>query len=124
MIENLLLIILPASLSSAITYIFTRRKNKAEANTNELQNIEQVARMWRELSVDMEVRLKAEITLLRSENEKNREGIKNLSLENETLKEQLDNLEKHLKLARCENKKMLDELKKVNANYEAIKISE
>lgn len=108
--NELLLIVIPSVISSSITWVFTRRKNKAEAKANELQNVEHVARIWRELAEDLEKRMKKEVDELRRQ-------IIDLVEENKSLIEQMENLDKQLKAARCDNKRLINELKEFNKNY-------
>lgn len=132
---EILLIVIPSAISSTITWLFTRRKNRAEASSNEVQNVEHVARLWRELAEDIEKRLKKEVDELRQENTKIKNSIRelveenkglqkqivNLVEENKGLIEQMENLDKQLKAARCDNKRMINELKAFNKNYAEVK---
>lgn len=67
-------------LSAGVTWLFTRRKQSAEADGAELDNIEQAAGIWRNLAET----LKADIKILKE----NQERIinENLELKTEVLK--------------------------------------
>ncbi len=43
--------------SSFLTFLFARRKNKAEALSLELENAQKVISIWRELSKELEIRI-------------------------------------------------------------------
>ncbi len=113
----LLIVVLPSLMTAVTTWIFSRRKYRAETQTNELDNVEKAARIWRELSEDLEKRMKDEIRELRSENVTIQDQFTIVLAENKALKEQMSALEKQLKEARCENQKLLEELKRFNKNY-------
>jgi septal ring factor EnvC (AmiA/AmiB activator) len=115
--NDLFLIVVPSLLTAITTWVFSRRKYSAETQTNELDNVEKAARIWRELSEDLEKRMKDEIRELRSENVTIQDQFTIVLAENKALKEQMSALEKQLKEARCENQKLLEELKRFNKNY-------
>ncbi len=117
MITQLLLIVIPSAMSSAITWLITRRKNTAEAESSELDNVEKAIKIWRELSTDLETRLRNDIQRLREENSNLRIEIEVINRDNEAMREQISDHQKQLKASRCENKKLLDELKKYNNNF-------
>jgi peptidoglycan hydrolase CwlO-like protein len=48
---------LSALLSSATTYIFTRRKNRADAGNRELDNVDKAISIWRALAQDLEKKI-------------------------------------------------------------------
>jgi predicted RNase H-like nuclease (RuvC/YqgF family) len=114
---ELLLIIIPSAMSSAITWLITRRKNTAEAESSELDNVEKAIKIWRELSTDLETRLRNDIQRLREENSNLRIEIEVINRDNEAMREQISDHQKQLKASRCENKKLLEELKKYNNNF-------
>ncbi|KAF5060794.1 hypothetical protein SDC9_23461 [bioreactor metagenome] len=116
--NEFLLVSLPSAFTAIITWLLSRRKYKAETTTNELDNVEKAAKIWRELSEDLEKRLKDEIRELREENSTIQDRFNTVLQENKALKEQMSSLEKQLKEARSENRKLLDELKKFNKNYD------
>jgi chromosome segregation ATPase len=115
--NDLLLIVIPSLLTGTTTWLFSRKKYKAETTGNELDNVEKAAKIWRELSEDLEKRLKDEIRELRSENQTIQDRFLRLMEENRSLKEQMLSLENQLKAARCENKKLFEELQKFNNNH-------
>ena len=115
--DDFLLVVVPSFITALTTWIFSRRKYKAETQTNELDNVEKAARIWRELSEDLEKRMKEEIRELRNENTTIQDQFTIVLAENKALKEQMSALEKQLREARCENNKLLEELKRFNKNY-------
>jgi len=124
MFTEILMIVVPSSIASVIAWILGRRKYKAETRSSELDNVEKAAKIWRELSEQLEGRLKHDINELKSENGKMREEnnlireqFSQVQQENRSLKEQMESLEKRLKEANCDNMKLLAELKKFNKNY-------
>lgn len=139
--NDLLLVTLPAAITSVITYLLTRKKNLADVNkinaeveANEIDNVERVAKIWRQLSEDLKEKLSSEIEVLRTENT----GMKTELLtvqqqftqvisENSELKMQMNSLEKELKSSKCQikqlsdqNKSLLTELTKFNKNYSEV----
>lgn len=137
--NELLLITLPASITSLITYFLTRKKNvadvkkiNAEVEANEIDNVERVAKIWRQLSEDLKEKLSYEIDVLREENTNMKSELctvqqqfSQVFSENSELKIQMNSLEKELKYSKCQiklltdqNKDLLSELKKFNKNYE------
>ncbi len=117
MLSDLLLIIVPSLITALTTWFLSRRKYQAEAKSNELDNLEKAVKIWRELSEDLEKRLKTDIHQLRDENINIQERFTTVLAENEALKEQMSALEIQLKEARQENQKLLEELQKFNNNY-------
>lgn len=130
---------IPATILTTITFILTRKKFKgqvkqvnAKAETNEIDNVAKVARIWRELSEDLKEKLSLEIDVLRKENShmKNelnivQEQFSKVLSENETLRTQMTSLQKELKASKSQietltsqNKNLLLELKKFNKNHE------
>ena len=118
--NDLILIVVPSLLTAITTWIFSRKKYKAETKSNELDNVEKAAKIWRELSEDLEKRLKDDIRELRDENVSIQNQFSKVMAENNLLKEQMASLEKQLKEAKCQNNKLLDELKKFNKNYTTV----
>ena len=114
---DLILIVVPSIVTAVTTWAFSRRKYRAETRADELDNVEKAARIWRELSEDLEKRMKDEIKELRSDNVTIQDQFTIVLAENKALKEQMSALEKQLKEARCENQKLLQELKRFNKNY-------
>jgi uncharacterized protein (DUF3084 family) len=60
MIENLateLIAVISAAASSLVTYFFARRKNNAEAQSSELDNVQKAAAIWRELAEQLNVKI-------------------------------------------------------------------
>lgn len=115
--NEFLLITLPSVLTGFLTWFFSRKKQKAEVTTNELDNVEKAAKIWRELSEDLEKRLKEEIRELREENTTMQDRFNTVLEENKALKNQMHSLENQLKEAHQQNTKLLCELKKFNKNY-------
>ncbi len=108
-----------AAITAFVTYIFTRRKYLTEvrkvdkeADSSEIDNVEKAIRIWRQLSEDIKVRLTKDIEELRQENMKTREKLNTLIRENHALRHQMSNLEKELNLAKLENEKLHQLLKK------------
>ncbi len=115
--NDLFLIIIPSFVTAVTTWAFSRKKYRAETKANELDNVDKAAKIWRELSEDLEKRLKEDIRDLRNENTAIQKQFVSVLAENNALKEQMTALQKQLKEARCENQKLLDELRKFNKNY-------
>lgn len=137
--NELLISTVPAAILSIITFLLTRRKYigevkqaNAQAEGNEIENVERVAKIWRELSEDLKVKLSAEIETLRQENSTMKQelsGVQKQFLqvlnENEDLRNQMASLEKELKSSKSQiknlsdqNRNLLLELKKFNKNYD------
>lgn len=117
MLSDLLLIIIPSFLTAVTTWILSRRKYIAQTQSNELDNMEKAVKIWRDLSLDLEQRLKVEIRELRDANAEIQLRFDTVLAENEALKLQMSALEKQLKEARAENQKLLEELMRFNNNY-------
>jgi len=150
--NDLLLITIPAAVTSIITYVLTRKSNiaevdkiNAEVQTTEIDQVEKVARIWRDLSEDLRKRFMAEIEDLRSinqtmkeklnkvqeenvqmrkdfevvqkENEERKIQFDKVISENSDLKKQMASLEKQLRDSKSENAKLFTEVKKSNKNY-------
>ncbi|MDD4515399.1 hypothetical protein [Massilibacteroides sp.] len=153
--NDLLLITIPAAVTSIITYVLTRNRNIADVDkinvevaANEIDNVEKVARIWRDLSEDLRKRFMSEIDDLRSinqtmkdklnvvqgenvqmrkellvvqkENEERKIQFNKVLSENNELKKQMTSLEKQLKDSKCENAKLFAEVKKSNKNYSEV----
>lgn len=104
-----------------LTFLFTRRKYAAEikkvnveTESTEIDNLDNATRMWRELSDDIKMRLTADIEELRSENKKIREELNALTRENNALRAQMASLQKELGLAKVENEKLIQQLRRLN----------
>ncbi len=90
---------LSAAAAAAITWIFSRRKNTAEAQQSELDNVEKAVEIWRGIATDLEAKFNAlehrvtnmqrEIIKLQIENEK-------LEAENKLLRDQVAELKSEL----------------------------
>lgn len=102
--KEILLIIIPALVTSLATWAFSRRKYRAESQANELDNVQKALGIYRDTIED----LKSELELLR-------EKINVVVAENEALGKQMDELRKELACTRAENKRLIGELKKYNA---------
>lgn len=48
--------LLTAVVATGVTWFFTRKKKKAEVKTNELENVDQVIKFWREFGEDQNKR--------------------------------------------------------------------
>lgn len=117
MFEDLFLVVIPSFITAVTTWILSRRKYKAETKSDELENIDKAVKIWRELSEDLEQRLKAEIKELRQANTDIQTRFETVLAENEALKDQMSALEMQLKEARSENQNLLQELMVFNNNY-------
>ncbi len=143
--RDLLLITIPTTVASFLAFLFARKEYKvkikqthAQAETTEIDNVDRVAKIWRELSEDLRKELSAKIEYLKEENSKNIEEWntaieqnKEIMLENKIIKEQnesikvqMSSLEKQLnasalqiKTLTDQNKSLLQELRKSNKNY-------
>lgn len=111
--KDIALVVVPI-IAVVVTLVFKHRKTNAEAESLELDNVEKMARIWRNLSGEMEQRFSREIDALRNENEALQNKINQVMQENRTLKKQMVGLER-------ENKILLEQLtifNKNNANRE------
>jgi septal ring factor EnvC (AmiA/AmiB activator) len=93
--------------SNVITWVMTRRKNRAEAKGSELDNVEKAAKIWRELTEGLTKQFNQEIDELRSRNDQLQKKVEEVQRENGNLKDQMKALED-------ENKKLTSQLKKLN----------
>lgn len=100
-----------------VTWIISRRKNKADATASELDNVEKAIKIWRELSDELEARMTKEINELRLENKNLRHKIKEIAKENETMRAHMDSMERQLKHAQETNKELEIKLEKYNAQF-------
>lgn len=94
-------------LTAIVAWFLARRKNSAEAQGTELDNIDKAATIWRNLSEQLESRLNCEIQSLRKDNGELKELVNKLSGENEEL-------ERKMKALASENKKLIEQLKIFN----------
>lgn len=122
--KEILITIIPPVVSALVTFMLTRRKyvtdvNKAkvEVETNEIDNVEKAARIWRELSENITARLTADIEQLRTENQSTREKLTDLSRENNSLRMQMAALEKELRATKKENEKLTVQLRTFNEHF-------
>ncbi len=104
---NLIFTVLAPFISAFAAYFFARRKNTADAQTSELDNVDKVATIWRTLATDLEARLTREIDSLRKDNGELKTLVNKLSDENEDLRTKMKTLDK-------ENKKLIEQLKIFN----------
>jgi septal ring factor EnvC (AmiA/AmiB activator) len=102
---------------TVVTWIFTRRKNKADATASELDNVEKAIKIWRELSDELETRMTKEINELRAENKNLRNKIKEIAKENENMRSHIDCMDRQLKSAQETNKELQRKLEKYNAQF-------
>ena len=88
MIETLLAVLSSNGITAMLTWMVTRKKQKAEAAFSELQNVEKAITIWRELASDLSVKLESlnakceeltgEISVLRAENRLLKKGMEKL----------------------------------------------
>ncbi len=122
--KEILTTAIPTILTGLITFLFTRRKYMAEVKkagveveTNEIDNIEKAARIWRELSEDITLRLTEDIEQLRRENRSTREKMNSITRENNALRAQMASLQKELRSTKIENEKLTEQLRQFNLNF-------
>ncbi len=122
--KEILTSVIPPIFSAIITFFLTRRKYMAEVRkasveveTNEIDNIEKAARIWRELSEDITARLKEDIDQLRRENRSTRERMNVITRENNALRAQMASLQKELRATKIENEKLTEQLRQFNLNF-------
>lgn len=106
---NLIIMILGPIVSAFATYVFARRKNTADAETSELDNVNKVATIWRTLATDLEERFSREIGELRKDNEQLKGQVEKMSDENVDLRKKMKTLD-------AENKKLIEQLTIFNEN--------
>jgi predicted nucleic acid-binding Zn-ribbon protein len=69
--NDLLLAVVPTVIGSAVTWFFARKKNDAEAESVELENVQKAIAIWRESATELSKKcaeLTEEIGKLREEN--------------------------------------------------------
>ena len=96
-----------ALIGPILGYAFAKRKNTAEAQGSELDNVDKAVTIWRKLAEDLEAKLKVEIDSLRKENEEMKGLVAKLSQENEELRGKMKTLDR-------ENRKLLEQLTILN----------
>ncbi len=106
--ENVLLI-LSSVVTSIVTWLLTRRKINAEAESSELDNVAKAVKVWRELNEELELRFNHEIDLLRRENCDLRNQVSEVMKKNEEMRAQMEALE-------IENRKLIEQLMIFNKN--------
>ncbi|MDY0102822.1 MAG: hypothetical protein RBS07_07760 [Lentimicrobium sp.] len=106
--NELILILVPSIASSFITWLFSRRKYRAESQANEIENVNKVLTIYRESITDF----KQQIDELRKR-------VDLVVAENEALGKQMDALTRELTISRNDNKRLMTELKKYNANVKS-----
>lgn len=123
--NELIYTLLPA-LTGIITFLLTRRKYseevakaKAEARGQEIDNTQKAIAIWRQLTEDLKARLEADIAALRAENTSMKEQLGKVLHENNSMNAQMASLEKELRETKLENKKLTEQLKQFNRNYNA-----
>ena len=104
---ELIITFLAPLISAYGTWLVARRRNTAEAQSSELDNVDKAATIWRKLAEDLECRLKAEIDSLRKDNHELKDLVNKLSSENEDLRKKMRTLE-------SENKKLIEQLRIFN----------
>lgn len=95
-IETIVAIVAPI-LTAVITFLLTRRRYKADAIGSEIENVAEVAKLWRELAADMQKRY-TELT----------KEVSKLRAENESLSKQLKELRRLVAELKGENAKLLE----------------
>ena len=115
---------IPTAITAIITYFLTRRKYlvdvkkaKAEAKGNEIDNVEKAVKIWRELTEDLKVHFKTDISDLMTDNKLMHSQLEQVLKENNSLRQQMASLEKELKESKNENIKLSEQLKQFNQNY-------
>ena len=103
--KDLLLILIPSTVSSFLTWFFYRRKYRAETQTNELDNVQKALAIYRDTIFD-----------LKKDLEEIRLKVTEVVKENEALGMQMEELRKELKCTRGDNKRFLAALKQNNIN--------
>ncbi len=101
--KDLLLIMIPAMVTSVLTWFLSRRKYRAESQANELDNVQKALAIYRDTILD-----------LKKELEELREKITVVVNENEALGRQMEELRKELICTRAENKRLISALKQNN----------
>lgn len=121
---DIIIATVPSLISALVTFFLTRRKyitelkkETVQLEANEIDNVDKAARIWRQLSEDITARLTADIQQLRTENERTREKLNNLSKENNALRQQMVALEKELKSTKLENEKLTEQLRQFNEHF-------
>lgn len=76
---------LSAAIGAALMFLINKRKELATTRNSELDNVEKAVSIWRNMTVDLEERIK----LLQGEISELRKNVIELQLENQTLKAQL-----------------------------------
>lgn len=105
-LELIVTLLMPV-VSAYAAWVFARRKNSADAQASELDNVDKAATIWRNLSEQLESRLNLEIQSLRKDNSELKDLVNKLSGENEEL-------EKKMKALASENKKLIEQLRIFN----------
>lgn len=106
--NEFLLMVVPAAVSSLLTWLFSRRKYRAESQGNEIENVNKVLAIYRESIEDF----KRQIDELRKR-------VELVVAENEELGRQMERLTTELTITRSDNKRLMAELKKYNANVKS-----
>lgn len=99
--------ILAAAGSSAVTWLFTRKKQEAEVKTNELDNVEKAVEIWREMASDLRgqfsavqtelLALQKEVIEVRYDNARLKEENAALKANQATLQAEIDELKAKVK---------------------------
>lgn len=139
--RELLLTTIPAAVLSALTFLFARKEYKAkikqqnaQAETLEIDNIDKVAKIWRQLSEDLQREFTIKLESLKKDYNETKEELSIVKQqyaivlqENKGLHDQMQSLERELKASRTQiktltdqNKSLLQELRKSNKNYEEV----
>ena len=121
--NQILVATIPTVLVSLITFLLTRKKYRVDVDSTELDNVEKATRIWRELSEELNKRLTADLNALREENQVMKAQFIQVVEENQSLKNQMVSLEEQLRKSRCDNAKLLRELKRFNENNDRIKLN-
>lgn len=123
--KETLIATLSVVLTTVVTYLLTRRKYNAEvkkanheADSTEIDNLDNATRMWRELAEGVTKRLTSDIDQLREENRHTREKLNALTRENNALRAQMASLQKELVATKVENEKLMQQLRVFNQHFQ------
>lgn len=109
-ISNILAPVIVGFASAFVTWYFTRKKNNAEVETNEIENVEKAISIWRKMADD----LNSKNDDLRDKLDEILEQNEDLKAQNSTLLETNKQLVKRMSNLEADHKKLL-------ANYKQLK---
>lgn len=112
--------ILIAFFTALITWFFARRKNAAEVDSMELDNVDKATGIWRQLAEDLKLevdtlrnnqqRILTEQSLILSENRELNQKVNDLTTQNAKLTKEIRTLETKVQSLTRENKKLIAQL--------------